>query len=148
MNTPLKDHPLVGYVYTYHQNLPPFKDYGELDVIVGNGMQVQVKSLFQNWNDVEGLDMLYVYVPATGMCTHIPPRAIGLGPIHAEGMHPLNLDWEDESLGMGDCAWWDLPTSERPDWARFDCWGRAAKAGNSRYSVLCEGHHNRRAPGH
>ena len=149
MNTPMHDHPLVGYLYTYHKNLPHYNGEVYEGLVLANGMQVQIKSVFQNWNDVEGLDMLYVYVPETGQCTHIPPRALGLGAIHAEGMRPLVLDWESSEYALDDCAWYNIVHGPaRPAWARFDCWGRLAQVGDGKYSVLCEGHHNRQAPGH
>ena len=149
MNTPMHDHPLVGYLYTYHKNLPPFNGEFDDSLILASGMQVQVKAVFQNWNGVEGLDMLYVYVPETGQCTHIPPRAAGLGKVREDGMHPLALDWESSEYALDDCAWYNIVHGPaRPAWARFDCWGRLAQAGDGKYSVLCEGHHNRKAPGH
>ena len=149
MNTPMKSHPLVGYVYTYHENLPPYSEAVDEFLVLGNGMQVQVKSVFQNWNGVEGLDMLYVYVPTTGESTHVPPRALGLGRVHAEGVWPLILDWEAGEYGLDECAWYNVVHGPaRPSWARFDCWGRVGQAGDGKFSVLCEGHHNRKAPGH
>jgi hypothetical protein len=77
MNRRIANHPLVGHTLTYRPDLPAYDP--DLDreggvLVLGNGMPVIVKAAFENWNDVPGLDMLYVFVPATGMHTHQSPK--------------------------------------------------------------------------
>lgn len=80
-NYPISDHPLKGTTHIFKPNDKPYD--GDTDtlpgrLIVGAGMTVIVKAVFHNWNDVPGLDMLYVFCTATGMHTHVIPADLGL----------------------------------------------------------------------
>lgn len=74
------DHPLIGSTQVYRADAPPYvasEDTEPGTLIVGNGMAVKVVALFWNWNEVEGLDMAYVFCPETGEPTHVTPRDLG-----------------------------------------------------------------------
>lgn len=80
-NQKIPDHPLLGTTHTFRPDLPPYdgdKDTEPGPLIVGNGMPVVIKAVFQNWNGVPGLDMLYVFCTATGFHTHITPADLGM----------------------------------------------------------------------
>jgi hypothetical protein len=68
---------LDGIPRFYRANLEPYTGPFDGSLIVGNGMEVIVEACFHTWNGVEGLDMLYVYCPATGKRTHVTPADIG-----------------------------------------------------------------------
>lgn len=84
-NVAIYNHPLVGSEpRIYRADLDPYDP--DLDtegglLIIGNGMPVGIKAVFQNWNSQPGLDMLYVYVFATGQHTHVTPFDLGLNPL-------------------------------------------------------------------
>lgn len=83
-NTPIENHPWIGQGFTFRADENPFRteDYdGPGTLILGAGMVVEVVSVFENWNGREGLDMLYVFVPQTGMHTHVTPADVGMGPV-------------------------------------------------------------------
>lgn len=80
-NTPIADHPLIGKVLTFRPDAEPYdpdKDVLPGSLVIGNGMRVEVKAVFADWNGVAGLDMLYVYCPATSMHTHVTPTECGI----------------------------------------------------------------------
>lgn len=135
MNEPITDHPLVGTTHTYHAKCQPYTgDPDEPGLVIAHGMQVVVRAVFRNWNDVADLDMLAVRVPATGYTTHVPPRALGLGRLSRGGTLPLDLDWE-AGWRLDQCSWWDVdPTGS--------CAGRLAMTGDGLYSIVCEHHYN------
>lgn len=77
MNTPIPNHPLTGTVVTYR---PDHDDARHLDptcYVVRNWDECIVKAVFFHWNGVPNLTMFYVYVPATGMFTHVSERECG-----------------------------------------------------------------------
>lgn len=84
-NVSIYNHPLVGSEpRIYRADLPaydPDEDREGGTLIVANGMPVGIKAVFQNWNAQPGLDMLYVYVFATGQHTHVTPFDVGLKPL-------------------------------------------------------------------
>jgi hypothetical protein len=93
-NTPVYLHPLMGQTFIYRPHEPVYeRTEAEKDVrnvasmglggtlVVAAGMRVGVKQVFRNWNDVPGLDMLYVHVFATGLNTHVTPFDLGLSPL-------------------------------------------------------------------
>ena len=68
---------LDGTPRTYRADLPPYTGPIDGSLILGNGMEVIVEACFHTWNDVEGLDMLYVLCPTTGKRTHVTPADLG-----------------------------------------------------------------------
>lgn len=92
-NQPIPGHPLVGTTHVYHPaslgfeqydpDLPENRTGGAL--VVGNGMDVQIKAVFQDWNGVPWLDMFYVFCPATGVHTHVTPADLGLPSLAQRG---------------------------------------------------------------
>lgn len=72
-NAPVDNHPMVGEVLTYRPDLPSLAGEPVTDpkVVVRPGDEVIVLSVFHDWNDVPGLTIFYVYVPATGYRTHV-----------------------------------------------------------------------------
>ncbi len=79
MNTPITGHRMVGEVHTYRPDLPvPDKKKIDARTVVAPGMEVTIRAVFRDWNDVDGLDMLYVEVSETGYCTHVTPYDLGL----------------------------------------------------------------------
>lgn len=85
-NVRIPNHPLVGVDATYRADLPaydPSADTEDGTLIIGAGMAVTIWYVFENWNDVPGLDMLYVFVPATGHHTHVTPDDLGLSAVTA-----------------------------------------------------------------
>ena len=79
MNSPtLRD--MIGQTYTYRPDLPPYRPEDDTEpgrIIVGNGMDVQIVEAFDDWNDVPGLIVFYVFVPETGEYTHLSDRELG-----------------------------------------------------------------------
>ena len=162
-NTPIPDHPLIGKRFTYHAEYPPYVKAHDTDpgtLLVANGMRVVVLSVFKHWNGFDGLNILYVFVPATGLNAHIIPGDLGLGRISTDyERHPKGHDgqrlFDTEftppsglALALSDCQWYDKPMIGRPISADFDCWGRVGKTGDGIYSTLCEGHLNGQRPGY
>jgi hypothetical protein len=90
VNTPVT-HPLVGTEQVYRPDLPPYDPAADTEpgvLIVAHGMTVQVKTAYRDWNGVKGLDMFYVYVPATGFGTHVTPLDLRVCRLCGEGIHP------------------------------------------------------------
>jgi hypothetical protein len=81
-NVPIYNHPLVGSnPRTYRADLPAYDKAADTEggtLIIGHGMLVGIKAVFQNWNAQPGLDMLYVYCFETGYHTHVTPFDVGL----------------------------------------------------------------------
>ena len=81
-NERIEGHPLVGTTHVYRADHTPWneiEDDGEPGVlVVGNGMTVKILEVFKNWNDIAGLDMLYVLCSETGERTHVTPTDLGL----------------------------------------------------------------------
>lgn len=80
-NQPIEDHPLEGCSFIYRADQPPYDAFADDEpgvLILGNAMPVRVIKVFRNWNQIEGLDMLAVYVPATGHSTHVTPADLGI----------------------------------------------------------------------
>lgn len=63
--------------FIYRTDLPAVTD-PEPSTIVAPGMRVHVIYTFHNWNFVDGLTLHYVYVPATGMYTHLSPKDLSV----------------------------------------------------------------------
>ena len=80
-NIPISDHPLIGSTHVYRAGEEPYDPATDTDsgvLILGNGMEVTIKAVFTDWNDVKGLDMLYVYCHTTGYHTHVTPKDLGI----------------------------------------------------------------------
>lgn len=79
-NIPLDSHPLVGTEQTFAPDRPDMSGVPVTDprTIARPGDTVRVVSVFHDWNDVPGLTMCYVYVPATRYHTHLSPRDMGI----------------------------------------------------------------------
>lgn len=90
-NKPIENHRWLGRLATYLASHPNQWDGAMTPgLVVAPGMQVIVLAAFANWNDVHGLDMLYVRVPITGMTTHITPSDLGWSqPVSCDGL-PLD----------------------------------------------------------
>lgn len=76
----ISDHPLLNTERVYRADQPPYDASTDTEpgvLVVGNGMTVTVVGAFHTWNNVPGLDMLYVYCPTTGIHTHVTPRDLG-----------------------------------------------------------------------
>jgi hypothetical protein len=137
-NSPISDHPLKGTTHTFRPDEEPYdpdlpRKYNlPGTLIVAPGMTVLIKAVFQNWNDVPGLDMFYVFCTGTGMHTHVTPDDLGL-----PALTPECLDCGSGQVsgpdheGMFDCrscgaAWvpgkepahipWDEYASDHPDY--------------------------------
>lgn len=83
-NQRIEGHPLVGTRHVYRADQPPYDATADSEpgrLILGNGHHVEVLSVFKNWNDVAGLDMLYVRCEETRESTHVPPADLGLPPL-------------------------------------------------------------------
>lgn len=86
-NRPVYSHDLVGGpTRIYRPDLPEYDpDTAEPGtLVVGPGMPVGIKAVFYNWNNVPGLDMIYVYCFATGQHTHVTPFDLGLTPLEPD----------------------------------------------------------------
>lgn len=78
-NTPLSNHPMIGETITYR---PHHEDMTDLPITPGtvcrNGDRVEVRAVFHNWNGIKDLTIFYVFVPATGMHTHLSESECGI----------------------------------------------------------------------
>lgn len=76
------DHPYVGKQFTYLPGLKTMKgEPRERDLVIRAGDQVEVESVFFNWNGIERLDMLWVRnLSSTNDIhyTHIEPGELGI----------------------------------------------------------------------
>lgn len=80
-NQRIEGHPLIGTRHVFHADLPPYDpatDTSAGTIVIGNGHHVEILSVFKNWNDIAGLDMLYVRCEETGERTHVTPADLGL----------------------------------------------------------------------
>lgn len=80
-NQPIENHPLIGSEVVYRPFHEPYdadQDTTPGALVAGNGMTVTILLVFHNWNSVEGLTVFYVYVHATGICTHFSESELGL----------------------------------------------------------------------
>lgn len=83
-NQQLEHHPLVGTKHVFRADLEPYDpatDWEPGILVIGNGHHVEVLAVFKNWNDIAGLDMLFVNCQETGMSTHVTPADLGLPPL-------------------------------------------------------------------
>jgi hypothetical protein len=83
-NQRIEGHPLVGTCHVFHADQPPYdpvKDTGPGTLEIGNGHRAEVLEVFKNWNDVAGLDVLWVRCEQTGLTTHVTPADLGLPPL-------------------------------------------------------------------
>lgn len=81
-NQRIEGHPLVGARRTYRgKYYDPAVDKKPGSLVVGYGHHVEILAVFTNWNDVAGLDMLYVRCEETGQPTHVTPADLGLTPL-------------------------------------------------------------------
>lgn len=83
-NQPIAGHPLLGTCHVFRADLPPYDptaDHEPGTLVIGNGHHAEVLAVFQNWNDVVGLDMLAVRCVETGESTHLTPDDLGLPPL-------------------------------------------------------------------
>lgn len=84
MNIRIENHPLVGTVHTYRADLPPHPEEDaakDSRLVIANGYKAEILAAFENWNDVAGLDMLYVRCLTTRHTTHVTPGDLGLPPL-------------------------------------------------------------------
>lgn len=80
-NTAIADHPLIGTAHVYRADLPPYNAATDTDpgtLVIGNGHNATVQSVFHNWNAQEGLTILYVRCTETGISTHVTPEDLGI----------------------------------------------------------------------
>lgn len=72
--------PLKGAEFVFMPDSAPYEtpENPEYNVVVAPGMKVEIVSVWKDWKGVAGLDMLYVFVPDTGMHTHLVPADLGL----------------------------------------------------------------------
>lgn len=80
-NQQIDNHPLVGTEHVFRPDLPAYARESDTEpgtLVIGNGHRVTVLAAFKDWNDVPGLDMLYVHCHDTGMSTHVVPSDLGL----------------------------------------------------------------------
>jgi hypothetical protein len=83
MNTPTLGHALIGTEQTF---LPAGKTASpdantapdDSKIVARYGDTVQVREVYENWNDVDGLTVAYVFVPSTGFHTHFSLGEMGL----------------------------------------------------------------------
>ena len=84
MNTAIPNHPLVGTRKVFRPDQQPYDPATDTEggtLVIAPGFECEIRSVFQNWNGVSGLDMLNVYCPATSQSTHITPADLGLPPL-------------------------------------------------------------------
>lgn len=84
-NQQIPGHSLVGTHHVYRPDLEPYDATTDREpgtLVIGNGHHVEVLAVFNNWNDVDGLDMLFVRCGETGMYTHVTPADLALPPLH------------------------------------------------------------------
>jgi hypothetical protein len=73
-NTPIDGHILIGTGHPYRASDPPFcanDSDGLPDLLVGNGMLVEIVKVFDDWNGVPGLRAYFVYCHETGHHLHV-----------------------------------------------------------------------------
>lgn len=98
-NTPITPHVWEGQTFVYRASEPPYDpltDYSPGRLVIAPGMDARVYGVFRNWNMVPDLDMLYVYVPDTGLHTHLTPADLGL---------TLTVDEAEEAHAEHVSAW-------------------------------------------
>ena len=77
----IASHPLLGTRRVYRADMPkydPTKDTDGGTLVLGAGMEVTVCALFHSWNNIRGLEMVYVFCNETKMATHVPPKDLGV----------------------------------------------------------------------
>lgn len=67
----------IGERFTYRPDLPPYEPAADETYVVANGQDVVIVEAFDDWNNVDGLIIFYVFVPATGKHTHLSPSEMG-----------------------------------------------------------------------
>nr|WP_296774213.1 hypothetical protein [Rhodococcus sp. (in: high G+C Gram-positive bacteria)] len=80
-NTAINDHPLIGTEHVFRADQPPYdpaEDNEPGHLVIGNGHHVTIRSVFHNWNAVEGLTMFYIRCHETGEHTHVTPDDLGI----------------------------------------------------------------------
>ncbi|MCK0441265.1 hypothetical protein MUG78_17845 [Gordonia alkaliphila] len=80
-NEETRDHPLIGTTHTVRNAPEAGRQLTNDDHGVTPGLSVEIVGVFQNWNQVAGLDMLYVWVPANKVHVHLQPAELGLPPL-------------------------------------------------------------------
>lgn len=68
---------LIGETFQYQPNEKPYDpalDDEPGTLIIGSGMHGTVVEVFEDWNGVDGLTILYVTCNETGMSAHFSPR--------------------------------------------------------------------------
>lgn len=78
MNTPIPGHPMIGAEVTYRPDCPDATHLPAHDYVVRNGDTCTVLAVFHDWNQVSGLTMFRVEVPATGNRTYLSPAECGI----------------------------------------------------------------------
>lgn len=98
-NVQIPDHPLIGTDHTYRpiaggwEQYDPDTDTEGGVLIIGHGMKVTIKAVFRNWNGVPGLDMFYVYCPATSHHTHVTPADLMMVLDSSRPLHPCDTEF-------------------------------------------------------
>lgn len=68
----------IGERFTYRPDLPPYEPAAADETyVVANGQDVVIVEAFDDWNDVDGLIIFAVFVPATGEHTHLSASEMG-----------------------------------------------------------------------
>lgn len=83
-NQAITGHPLVGTEHVYRADLPPYDPSVEPvpgTVVIAAGHYAVILAVFEDWNGVAGLDMLWVRCKETGLTTHVVPADLGLPPL-------------------------------------------------------------------
>lgn len=78
----IPNHPLNGVRKALRGAQPVYDPDTEGGVlVVAPGLECEIRAVFQNWSDVAGFDMLYVYCPSTRQVTYVTPADLGLPPL-------------------------------------------------------------------
>lgn len=79
VNVAIDGHPLVGTEHTFRPDQPAYDPDNDREggrIIIAPGFTVLIRAVFEDWNGCAGLDMLYVFVHATGEHTHVSPSEL------------------------------------------------------------------------
>jgi len=83
MNIPFKNHKLEGLKFNYRPDVDPYDGPIDDRFVIGNGMEFTVVKVFDNWNDVLGLLIAYVFVHETMNYTHLSFKEMGFPTVFA-----------------------------------------------------------------
>lgn len=80
-NTAIDNHPLLGTAHVFRADQTPYDPATDNEpgrLVIANGHHVTIRSVFRDWNGVEGLTMLYVRCDETREFTHVTPDDLGI----------------------------------------------------------------------